>query len=363
MSIFFVFIIFRGIVFAEEVQPQTTEGGGSTSNWKWLSTTNAKFEIGFGYDNNLFKLSQENIDKFVNNEDICRFARIESYDDFVTNERITVDFTKRLLADEATRMRFKYNRYQYAVNPIKDYQSLILNVRQNLMQKQFIQIGYLFLPQYYIRDYFDADFQSFMRCDFREHLLDVKLGSKFLYKTTLAAIYKYEIYDYNSCFDEYDTRATTVGLSGERKLSKDISAEIEFGLKSAIAKGYDEDDEMATNSDESDISYKAYELIASLEYKIRKWCMLWLGYEEEYRNYTTKKSIEDDPFHRDRKDIGHILSGGIECNLAPTCALNISYTYRKRDTDSPNKAAITEIKDYTNYIISCGLVFTWDNKY
>ena len=362
-SIFhFLFSIFAvsEIAFSSQYPYGQVEEG----KWKEISTplsTTVKFEIGFGYNDNIFKYSAEDIEKFINNEESDRFSNVESYDDFVTTERITVEFKKRLWKGKNTRMRFKYNRHQYAVNPIKNYQSVILNIRQGLFKKNFFQIGYLLVPQFYIRDYYDTDLKDYRRCDYQKHLIALKLGRKILRNTTAGIIYKWGYYDYNSCFNEYDTYENLFGAGISHKFSKDIGIEIEYIYKDANAKGYDEEGESVLNSDESDISCNQHSVKVDLSYDFKRQIniplSLKIAYECDYRFYTTQKSVEDDPFHFDREDRKQTFSSGLELRATSNLSINVLYSYRKRDVYSPKKEEITEVKDYTNHKISAILGF------
>jgi len=342
----------------------TLNSQAEEGKWEYISPplkmrVEAKME--FGYDNNIFKLSPGKIDKFVNNRELRQFTGIKSHDDSITHMGLTIDFNRK-----TTKLQFRCMSHQYAVNPIKNYQSLSLNLTQDFLKRNFFQARYMLLPQFHIRYYYDNDSRSYERCDFREQLITLKLGRKILPTTTTSIIYKLGSYDYKSYFDEYDTRMDQFGAKISQKLSKDIRTSIEYAYKCAKAKAYDEEGETPLTSDESDISYVGNEVKLDLKWDANKRVkiplIIGIVYKYENRAYTTKKSIEDDPFHRDRKDSKHTLSCKSEFKITRNVGVDVSYTCRKRDTHSPMKERIAEVKDYTNHIISAGLKFIIDNK-
>jgi hypothetical protein len=326
------------------------------SDEKGLLDARFSYGIGLGYDDNIFRYSPEDIDKFVNNEDSRCFSNTESYDDLVTREQVTVELRKRLWMGEKTKLRVKYTRNQYSVNPIKNYQSVILNLRQDILKKNFLQIGYLVLPRFYIRDYYDSDMKLYTRCDFLEHLIALKIGRRISRETSAAIIYKWEVLDYNSHFTEYDTRANLFGGSITQKFLKNGTVEVGYLYKDANAKGYDQDGETVLTSDESDISYGQHAGDVDVIWRIGKKTPLSVkgSYRYEYRTYTTEKSVEDDPFHFGRKDTKQTIRGSLNLKMTSNLSANVSYTYKQRCVDSPNKDEITEVKDYTNHCVSMG---------
>jgi hypothetical protein len=215
------------------------------------------------------------------------------------------------------------------------------------------------MPQFYIRDYYDPDLGNYTRCDFREHLIALKIGRKISGKTSAAIEYKWEVLDYNSYFTEYDTKANLFGGSICQKFLKNGALDVEYLYKDANAKGYDQDGETVLTSDESDISYGQHAGEVDLMWRIGKETPLSIrgSYRYEYRTYTSEKSVEDDPFHHGRKDTKQTICGSLNLKMTSNLSANVSYRYRQRSVDSPRKDEITEVKDYTNHCVSVGLRF------
>ncbi len=118
----------------------------------WRLTGNVGME--FIYDDNIFRFSDENIGRFRRGEDRDRY-KMKTYDDFIISPSITLDLRRRLIWGKDSNFWMKYMRYEYATNPIKTNQSLLLRARQYAWGRDFAEVAFSYSPNGYIREMFD----------------------------------------------------------------------------------------------------------------------------------------------------------------------------------------------------------------
>lgn len=333
-----------------------------------ISGVSFRSELEITYDDNPFSYSPEDIDKFVNNEEPHRFP-IETYDDLITTLSLSAKLRRRPIADRLTTFNLHYKQHHYTLNSVKSHQVFSLNVWQSLTGASHLQLGYLFLPSYLIRDYPDwdipheGDHPAYVGCRFREHLFSFTLGGEIPGGFSLSAFYKREIDDYNENFNEYNTQANRLGMQAGYEFGETLSLVLGYRFKQARAKGYDTEGETKMTSDDSDISYDrdTFLIETGLDME-RKWGVplsLNLNYSFERKCFTSQKSLWDDPYHVGREDRGHEF--GVEVGYEPNSRLRLSLGYSGtiKDVDSPYPGEIDEVKDFRQNRVSTGISFSY----
>ncbi len=317
----------------------------------------AVFEAGIRYDDNILHYSKQDIDDFVNNRRTYRYA-IETYDDLVTRLSLTLYWRGNTLKEQ-TRLRIKYAQQLYAINNIKDYQTISLHLRQNWGKSQ-VQVGYFYIPRFYIRHLPDPDIHQDSRtqyepCDFEKHQFSLKLSRNIFFRTTAELWYRYGMYDYNPNFNEYDMDTHTFEFSLGKRIDF-LRVTADYSYRMARAMGYDEQGESKTTSDDTDISYNQHGLGGELRVDIGTFTTARFACSYYNRYYVTEKSLTEDPYHYDRKDWYLEFSPNIGFELSPNLRIELQYTYKKRDAHSPVKPEIEEVKDYTNNLFGIKLI-------
>lgn len=313
------------------------------------STLTAIFEVGLSYDDNILHYSSQDIDDFVNNRRTYRYE-IETYDDLVIRNSVALYWRNKILKDR-TRLRIKYTQQVYTINPIKDYQTVSFHLRQSWEKNQF-QVGYLYIPRFYIRHLPELDLEpnghtQYEVCDFEKQQFSVKLSRNLFSGTSLDLWYRYGIYDYNPNFNEYDTKTHLFQFTFGALINP-IRITAGYSYKLSIARGYDAEGESKQTSDDPDISYNEDGVRGELRVDLSPPITVALGYNYQRKYFITEKSFTEDPYHFDRKDWYLELSPSIGFELSPNLEVQLEYTYKRRDTHSPVKPEIEEVKDYTN---------------
>ncbi len=118
----------------------------------WRHSGNVGLE--FIYDDNIFRFSDVNIDRFRRGMDPGRF-KMKTYDDFIISPSITLDLRRRLVWGKDTNFWMKLMLYEYTTNPVKTNQSLLLRARQYAWGRDFAEVAFSYSPNGYIREMLD----------------------------------------------------------------------------------------------------------------------------------------------------------------------------------------------------------------
>ncbi len=308
---------------------------------------NLAADIQFTYDDNIFLYSENDLKDFQRSIRPYRFT-FETSDDFITTLTGSIKLRQKLINQKPTLFSLLYRQHIYAINRVKSYQLFSLNISQNLIKPLTIEIGYLFLPKYLIRYYKDPTSQTspsdYIGCEFAEHLFSIELIYRFKRKLSFTPFYKFEMDNYISKFDYYDTKANRFGLNGSYQLQPIISFRGKFEYKIANAEG-----------PVPDISYDQFAWSIGLQ--IGKNLKVGVTYGQEQRDFVTDNLPDIDPFHFSRKDKTRNLKITLVIPLTRAIWIDAGYESEKRDVSSPYKETIDEVKDYQNNRFGLGINF------
>lgn len=304
-------------------------------------------DIQFTYDDNIFLYSENDLKDFQRSIRPYRFP-FETSDDFITILTGSIKLRQRLFNQKPSIFSLLYRQHVYSVNRVKSYQFFSLKINQYVTKPLTIEIGYLFLPKYLIRYYKDPTGQTsppdYIGCEFAEHLFSLELIYKFIKKVTFTPFYKFEIDNYISKFNYYDTKAHRLGLNGNFRLQPIISLRGKFEYKIAQAEG-----------PVPDISYD--QLAWSIGLQFGKKLKVIANYGQERRDFVTDNLPDIDPFHFGRVDKTRNLKFSLEIPLTRAIWVDANYEFEKRDVTSPYKETIDEVKDYQKNRFGLGINF------
>ena len=329
-----------------------------SQEWRYIHPykgVNIFSRLSFTYDNNVFKYSSDDIDKFVNNIEPYRYP-IETYDDFITSIQIQGKIRSEIIENNSSTFNLKIKGNLFYQNREKNYESYTFSIWQKAGKNGHILLRYLLLPKFLIRHYADFDIDTpfsypyFTKCTFTKHDAKIEGGYTFFKTTDISFFFSHEINDYVKNFDEYDTKKNTFGISASRPFGAVFTPSFRYSYSKANAVAIDEPGERKETSDDSDISNDEDTFILSTDYDFTKSFPVLLQADVEYtrRIYTTDKPILVDPFHAGREDKKVLFR--LQCSLIPTqrISFDIGYIFETKSIFSPyNVELIEEVKNYT----------------
>ena len=305
---------------------------------------------GCTYDDNVFHYSPQDIDTFIHNYEGHRgkFASVRSLDDAVVNVSGRLLWRPKVIRRHTTQLGLAVSAHQYVSNPVKSHLSAALRFRQYLSKALHAEGSYLVVPRYLIRNYpVPGQGTDYEPCTFAEHLLGIEVGCRMWelapigQAATVTPFLRYETDNYQPSFAVYDTRAWRTGAGAEVTLTRWLDAEGSYEFKAAAARGPN-----------PDISYGQHDIAVGLKPSLGK-LSLDLGYDYGRRVFTAQP--EADSTHAGRIDVTTTIRGHATLSLSPRLTLVLEYDREARNSSSPYRADIDEVKNYTENRIGLGV--------
>jgi len=138
---------------AEERPAAKRPAASKKARSPWTLTSD--YSMGFIYDDNICRYSDASLTEFNLGLFPERYA-IETEDDLIVNPAIAAEVGHaKLLFDKQTRVRVRYQRWQYARNDIKTNEEINLRLRQNVRAADYFEATYTYAPYNYIKQLSD----------------------------------------------------------------------------------------------------------------------------------------------------------------------------------------------------------------
>lgn len=336
--------------------PMVVTAGEGLTSWK--------LDIGVSsvYDNNILRYSDKYITRFDNREDPGRF-HINTRDDLILVSSIKASATMNLLGSLNTTAAVDVRQRSYTHNAVKNWSYLAFTLRQDLSKKLSAQIGYNYIPGFYVRHYRDDEWVkqygytpiTFQPFDFKKDEVGGWLQYALFPGTRARTRFAYMRYFYNEHFTEYDCRNTLLGIDVYQTVHKNIKVNGGFEVVHSREGGNADKD---PSSDENTF-------VVGVDFQLPKVFgrSNSLGMEGEYteRYYRSRIFLEIDQEHAGRQDFEYLLSATYSFGLLDNLELAINYAWRKRDTRTlapQNATYLSEEKDYRQYQIALEARYT-----
>jgi hypothetical protein len=323
-----------------------------------------RFDLGLGsvYDNNILRYSDKYVIRFDNREDEGRF-HIYSRDDLilVTSFRGTV--TDKLIGGMNTALAVDLRRRTYTHNAIKDWYSYGLSLRQEITRKLSAQIGYSYIPEFYIRHYRDDEWVAihgykpitFQPYSFKKDDLNGWVQYALFPTTRVRLVLSYGRYFYNEHFTEYDCANTMAGVEVTHSFHKNVKVNAAYEFTASRGDGTAD-----MNPSDDEDTY-----VLGAEYTLPKVFgrSNSLGVEGEYarRYFTSTHFLELDINHAGRRDDDYRFSASYTVELMDNFGLALRYAWHKRTSTTTaleNAEYLADEKDYVQYEFGLELKYT-----
>lgn len=298
------------------------------------------------YDRNIFLYSDQYLQEFKNQIRPYRFP-FRTYDDLIVRLNLSLQ-TPIYWSGHRTDFILSYRPNLYSVNTQKSYQIISAQVNHPLSKKIRLEAVYLFLPSYLVRYYRNplGALSDYIGCTFSENLAT----ARFRYHTAkinIAPFFQYELDDYVKNFNFYDGYALRYGINSDIKSLDFINIRINLARKNYFA-----------NGPVPDISYRENRISLALK-PVLSQSKLSASAQLSYtaRQYTTKLSFENDPYHRDRNDTKYTANIDLSYRISKNMHLVFGYECEQRRTKTPYQIDIEDIKDYNNNKYLLGIRF------
>ncbi|MBD3336653.1 MAG: hypothetical protein GF355_14165 [Candidatus Eisenbacteria bacterium] len=322
-------------------------------------TFRGKLDVEIIYDDNIVRYSNDYLDDFRHGRYPYKFA-VETYDDLILSPTIDFEWRKAIITNRQTRLRFRYTRWEYTTNRIKNNEAYSIRLYQPTWGRDHWDFGFYVAPLSYIRQLPDhppftpSSHDQWVPFKYTYNSLYTKyhrrLNSDFRIDLRLGRTIRY----YNRPLMENDNWEWNYGARLYWYMSRKWRLTLEYRYSDVEARGADSVGESRGTSDDSDPSYERDSFELDLRYRPPKgqlWIVdemiLWMGYMAYY--FTSDKVLYRDPYHVGRLD--EFYRAELEFDTEKIYGpINLygGYRYTERTTSAPWKGDIAEDKDYVS---------------
>jgi len=307
-------------------------------------------DLAVAYDSNVFRYSDADLDAYLDGERPDRYP-MDSADDVRVEPTALLAFERDEPGGRRTKLSVEAGVRLPVVNPDKGFARLSAALLEE-RDDAFVALRCDAVPHYLIRDVWDPDAENgigaYAPCGYSTQGFGAEIG--WGSRLGLSARWDYREYRYDPDFIEYDARATTAGVTATLRPRRGVRVDLGYDLRQSVARGYDEDGETRSTSDDSDTSYDqdSYRVRARWEAG-RLWgrpAVVTLRGSLARRFYLTGKSRQDDPYHAGRDDTYGTVAGGLEVRLDERALVEVFAEWRTRDAHSDAVPDIGRTKDF-----------------
>ncbi|MBZ0263740.1 hypothetical protein K8I28_03655 [bacterium] len=327
----------------------------STTFAKWSPQEDLRFELRYnaGYDNNFLRLSEADLDEFKANN-LNWETTPQSYDDLVQEVGVNFAFKSPEIANRVTRLYYTVSYKSYSRNSFNDYLNHSLFMIQDVSKRIDMVGSYFFIPERYLRDYYDRDYGEVYPTNFAYHLGSIGFRYTQPYSWRFEARYEGFQVLYNGKFTEYDSDGWGYRLYFRKDITKSFRAFAEVRQRWSDNFGFEDTQQFINTDLNADAEYGdgtygeewyelgfSYELPPILSHDFD----LNVSHRLRHRYYTTDNPLETDRFHRGREHDHHLFSLSLEGDLGSAVSGGPWFAYEWRRTNSPVDR-VPEVKDY-----------------
>ncbi|UCG41955.1 MAG: hypothetical protein JSU73_08685 [candidate division WOR-3 bacterium] len=303
------------------------------------------YKLVLTYDTNVFRYSDSDLDSFRISINPDRFP-VRSADDL--DAALSAGLKYRFKQGRRFgHLGARFKSHLYVSNQDKSYGLGAVEASVPAWSGARCRAEFIWMPGYLIRYYRPAGQDDYRACRFTEFLVRAEATQE-LWRLSLTPYYAFEVDDYLSLFDYYDTRAHRPGVRVGFEVVRGLDLAAEYGLKLASARG-----------PVPDISYLQYGFRVWVSSRPKNLDRLSFGasYGHEMRTFTTENSGELDPSHAGREDLIEDVELEVGYRLG-NVKLVLAYQLAWREAFSPYSERIEDIKQYGQNRVSLGAVVT-----
>ncbi|MBW6515366.1 MAG: hypothetical protein K0B81_01960 [Candidatus Cloacimonetes bacterium] len=328
-----------------------------------LTGLRATFGLTFGYNDNIFSLSDYDRDRFDDGEQILSF--IETADDLIINPSLRLRYPINF-GELTVEPYINANYYQYLSNSDKSNFS-ILTALFNSYQGFNLNLYYGYYGDLYARDYRYRDPETSEPIDYEKFEYEKNLYRLYSYFSltrydTPLLYYQIEEYFYNEFFTEYDGVATTYGLGWRRSFPTFYlrffyyyrqfePSNVSYNIDEVVISDHITDPAYESNIYDLQFRNKRINLINNYDFRP------YFGFRVENRYYQTELPVEVAPFQSTREEKRYRINLGCDLYLVRNLNIILDYKHYLRDVHSENPN-VAKYKDYRQNVFSIDFAYT-----
>ncbi len=314
---------------------------------------------GVGYDNNVLKFSEKEIDDSSTKPWLLNENDLASS---ILKNSITLQYYPFFISNHETQIYFKFNNSQFLDAKDKSNNSFSIKLSQHIGKYQWLKLSYSYIPHIYLRTYQDRDLPVI---NAPSDNVDHTIGNSFLpasfgiesvsmyYSHPLPVIKGWghlklakEKQYYNENFTEFDLDINhfTLGLS----LRNIPQFKFNFSFTNSTAENISFQNGLIASQykDRGFVQQKIYTSM-SISDKITPF-FNGVGTSLSIENRTFSSVLDTDPLHKDRTHVDSKISLWLKKDLTRSLSSKIYTRYRSRQTASTEEF-VEGLKSFSKY--------------
>ncbi|MBS1262749.1 MAG: hypothetical protein MAG453_02112 [Calditrichaeota bacterium] len=347
--------------------------GQSAANrnpWSWKQHTGLQLLYEAGYNSNILELSAEDIDRFLDG-DLTLASPLETYDDFA--QSVGVRFRLTLPKWWGWRnggLTYTFRYLNFVTNPFNDRPIHNLYFSHDLIERVDVFASYLYIPQRFLRDYYDRDLGTVLGTHFDYSLggVGLRYSPESVKGLRLSARYELFTIYYNEYFTEYDSEGSGLRFDIRYRFNRDFTLTGTAKRRWSDNVGFeagalnDPFDPEAVDAEYGDGSYGEEWFELDFDWAVRgllpdkRRLDLEASARLRHRFYTSDRPVERDPIHAGREHMHWRFSVAAGTKLAGRLSGGPVLEYEFRRTESPLDWVV-ETKDFDTFRAMLSLTY------
>lgn len=342
--------------FQVEFPAQLPGSSGSPDAHKdtwWMGTVT---RIRFGYDDNVWRFSHKDLKRYKDHHDddpYDRFDKMASIDDMYFDSFFDLHIISpegplgRLWIGGSVDDRFYLQNHEKNVDEYEAY------IRHFPIPKLDYRIFATFSPDHFWRNYDPQDDPSPSRAHahYDDYTAGVSIHSPIVRHLSLAFTYTWELRDWNSKFNEKDSKRNIFKLEANWRVTPwlELTGGYELTLARSLATGL-----------EHDASFVQHEGWLAADFRV-KFVLFGASYKVAYRDHTTDHDATEDPSNSGRHDWNHEFR--LYVGVKPGQPSELVFEYIRRVRRSSVGSGVTTRDDdsfsYDSNAVQLTFQFLW----
>jgi hypothetical protein len=299
------------------------------------------------YDDNIINYSDDDLDLYIGGDNQSKFS-IDSKDDWIFAVGLQPRLKGKFIWGHTAWLQLDFDYLYYAKNDVKRYFKLGALARHYLFKAAYVEIEYSYIPDYYYRNQYVQDLNTYIEASFSKNYLKAEIGYNIFSSLKVDVSYRYSTKAFNDEVSERNLVSHKLRTDLIWNPSKTVKYWVNYGFDDANADGADIED-----LEIKDVSYDAGDMTFGLRYYTSKPKSIKPEYvgSFQYRKIRYQTDKYTDIYRAGREDDNIQLRFGTVWSMPYKLRLAIDYYYQMKRADTP-LADVENLLDYNSNSIS-----------
>ncbi len=283
----------------------------------------------FGYDSNVLKLSENEIE--TTGENLWILGDMDTFDSGMIRPALKIEYSPVIFSDHETRFTVDTRYTYYSQSQKKTYSSASVKMETHLWKYTWLKLGYSIQPDVYLRTFVDRDRinQDPFTCTFANETVWSSISFPIVRETWITGKVKQNNQYYNTSFTEFDIEK----IGAEGRITSVYFRPFHLSIFYANAEGENTSYNSGYISTTFDRSYLERSFGGYVKLHCKKWInSITQSIAVSQRFYQSEDS--DDPIHSGREQEEILYRIFLKKEFQSGFALELNGNYRSRTTFS-----------------------------